>query len=136
MDLDDLKPSPEAASFTLIDFRNGTDLTNGGEPVRWSMVGPDDQRMVEYEREVSRRRLKSSQRTGKIEITVEQVEEEALERLALATVGFENIRQGGQDIVFSKAEAKRLLKELGWLRDQVSLFYGDRGNFIAASAKS
>lgn len=136
MDLDDFRPSDEPVGFTLINPRDGTEMTVDEKPVRWLMVSPDDKRMVDFEHDVQRRRLKASQNTGRLEITIEQVEAEAFERLATATAGFENIRQGGVEVVFSKAEAKRLLKELGWLREQVSQFYSSRGNFIAPSAKS
>jgi hypothetical protein len=79
------------------------------------------------------------QETGKHEPSdPEDDVQDAVEKLAACTVGWQGITDGGTPIEFSKQAAAKLYASegLGWLRDQVFIAMDERSRFIKACAAS
>jgi hypothetical protein len=134
MDLDDLNPTTGPAKLRLVHPGTGVELEHEGKPVVIYVLGPDTDKMQRVDRAIQAKRLKAAQRNGRINLNVEEIEAETIERLATSITGWENIFRGGEAISYSH-EAARDLMRLPWMRDQVDEFYRDRGNFIAASTE-
>lgn len=136
MDLDNLTPSLDAEPMQLVHPATGVDLETDGKPVRLFILGPDTPKMQAIERAIQGKRLKAASRTGKVSLTVEEIEAETIDRLATSIVGWENLQRGGKPLEYSHEEARKLMRDLVWMRDQVDAFGRDRGNFLAASGKT
>jgi hypothetical protein len=136
MDLASFKSNDEPQPLVLVDPVTGADLTHDGKPVTLMIIGPDHPKMRELDRKVGDRRLKQAGRTGRVDLTATGVEEETLERLATSIVGWDNLVAGGEPVPYSHEEARALITDYGVFREQVAQFFGDRGNFLAASGKN
>lgn len=135
MDLDDLNPSTTPAPLKLVHPGTGVELEQDGKPIVLHVLGPDTDKMQRIERAIQSKRLKAAQRNGRINLTVEEIEAETIERLATSITGWDNVYRGGEAIPYSHENARDLMR-LAWMRDQVDEFYRDRGNFLAASMET
>jgi len=133
MDLDDLNPSTGPAKLKLVHPGTGVELENDGKPLVIHVLGPDTDKMQRIERAIQAKRLKAAQRNGRINLNVEEIEAETIERLATSITGWENISVGGAALPYSHDNARDLMRSRVWMRDQIDEFYRDRGNFLAAS---
>jgi hypothetical protein len=69
--------------------------------------------------------------------TVEELNAEALELAASLVAGWEDkFDLDGAPLPYSGANAARLLRRFGWIRQQVEQFAGDRANFLPGSTSS
>jgi hypothetical protein len=134
VDLNDFKANDEPQSLVLVHPVTGADLTANGAPMTLHIIGPDHPTMRALERKVTDRRLKQASRTNRVEITAQMVEEELMERLATAIVGWENIYAGGKPVEWSHEEARQLVQDYPVFREQIAQCFGDRGNFLAAAS--
>lgn len=134
MDIMDLQPATEARPLILVDPSTGDDLVNDGKPIRIFVEGPDTPRMIAVDRKIQQRRLRVAQRTKKIDLDVEDIETETLERIVASITGWENIATGGKPLAYSPEAARDLCEKVPIIRDQVDMFYRDRGNFLKAAS--
>lgn len=132
MDLDDLKPATEARALTLLHPTTGVEMTHDGKPVTLMIQGPQAPDMLAVDRAVQNKRLKTAQRTGRINITSEEIEAETIEKLATSITGWANLQQGGRELVYSHVMARKLMTDYPWMRNQVDQFFRDEGNFLTA----
>lgn len=90
-----------------------------------------------HQRAVTRRRL--NQR-GRVKLTPEEIEAEAVELLAALTAGWHLVDLKGNriDIPFSQEKAKALYANpaVSWLREQLDESASDRANFSQGSSTS
>lgn len=136
MDLDDLTPKDGPAPLKLSHPGTGVELEHDGKPLVLHVLGPDTDKMQRIERAIQAKRLKAAQRNGRINLTVEEIEAETIERLATSITGWENIFRGGEALPYSHENARELMRTMPWIRDQTDEFYRDRGNFLAASTET
>lgn len=59
-----------------------------------------------------------------------------IDHLAACTEGWRGIKRDGQAIEFSRAAARDLYTQVGWLREQVGRALNNRALFIGSSASS
>lgn len=130
LDLGDLRTTNEPRTLQLVHPATGVPLTSGGAPVIVFIRSPQSNEMRGFARSVQNQRLKTAQRLGRMQVTAEEIEEEALQRLALAISGWTNLRIGGKERIYSPEAAKELVRDFVWIRDQVDTFLRDDGNFL------
>lgn len=78
------------------------------------------------------RRLAQQLKRGgrKLQLSSTDLEADSLEILVASTVGWENVVLSGEALPFSTENARRLYRELPWIKEQADAFIGDRGNFL------
>lgn len=135
MDLNDLDPSTGPATMRLVHPSTGVELDHEGKPIVLYVLGPDTDKMQRIERAIQAKRLKAAQRNGRLNLQVEEIEAETIERLATSITGWDNISVDGEALPYSHENARTLMRK-PWMRDQVDEFYRDRGNFLAASTET
>jgi len=64
------------------------------------------------------------------DISIEEIESAGLELLSSVTAGWKNIEEKGKKVPFNVENAKRIYREIPWLRKQVDSFIGDEQNFL------
>lgn len=132
-DLDDYRPADEPRPMHVMNPKTGQLAYRNGEPVEIMVLGPESEKMRKHLARVNNRRLQAASRTGKVSMTAEQVEQEALDRAVAATADWRNITRNGMPVPFSPEEVRKLYSEVRWLAGQVNDFFADEGNFLGAS---
>ena len=103
-----------------------------GSPTTIDLLSDDDERLRQYDRQAQNRRLKN---ISKLRLSAEELEEEAILKLANATVRWNTFEdEEGNAISCTIEAAARLYREYAFLREQVDQFVGDRTNFLQTSA--
>jgi len=99
-----------------------------GDPlgIKVQVVGQDSDLYRKAQRKILNKRLNDK----KFKTRAEELENEAIDLLAGCTVGWEGIQEGETDIPFSVDAAKRVYREYPWMKEQVDMAIGDRGNFL------
>lgn len=136
MDLNDLMPGAEPIWFTLTHPATGADVKSGGKPVRLAIHGSDSPAMVGFEREVQQRRLTQAGRTGRVNLTAEEIDAEATERATKAVAAWEwdGLTIDGKPAEFSPESVAAVVGKVRWIRDFIDEKLRDRGNFIGVKA--
>jgi hypothetical protein len=108
-----------------------------GNPAYIDHYSADSEIARKHQREVQRRRLQSR---GRMKITPEELEAEAIEILAALTVGWHLVGLKGQVITteFTRENARDLYGDptIAWLREQIDESTADRANFSQGSSSS
>jgi hypothetical protein len=111
-------------------IRNGA-----GDPAYIDHYSADSEIARKHQRAIQRRRLAMR---GRMKITPEELEAEAVDILAALTVDWRLIDLKGNviDLPFSQENARELYANpaVGWLREQIDESTADRGNFSQGSA--
>lgn len=92
-----------------------------------TVIGADSERYRKNLRSLASGRLNRKNRKP---MDVEEAEEEGLDLLAKATLGWKGVVVDGAEIPFSKDEAKKLYRRFPWVKEQVDAAIVDRGNFL------
>ena len=100
-----------------------------------SIVGKDSATFRNHVRKTGNERLRkqaANQRRGaEVEVpTIEKIEADAVELLAVCTTGWRNLNFRGVELPFSTVNAKVIYTELPWIREQVDQAIGDVENFM------
>lgn len=64
-------------------------------------------------------------------MTLDEAEELAVETAYVRIIGWEGIEEGGKAVEFNEANAKRILKEHSWIREQVIEESDNVSNFLS-----
>jgi hypothetical protein len=130
--------SEEGAVLTVLDPTSGEPLSDdNGKSVTITLSGVDGAKYRECQNKIQNRRLKSIGRgKTKLELDAAELEKEGLELLASCTLGWSGIVWKGSELPFTVENAKMLYGELGWLREQVDSFIGERQNFFPKAVTS
>src|SRR5580765_4388831 len=106
-----------------------------GNPAYIDHYSADSEIARKHQRSIQRRRLAMR---GRMKITPEELEAEAVDILAALTVGWRLIDLKGNviDLEFSQDNARELYGNpaIGWLREQIDESTADRGNFSKGSS--
>lgn len=62
--------------------------------------------------------------------TAERLQQEAMDVLVAATIGWKGLQENGQDLPFTKENVRRVYAEFPFIKEQVDEFTADRRNFI------
>jgi len=137
LDLTLLDIVPEGSKMELTHPVTGAVLTQtDGRAVSITLAGEDSEGYRHARRAATNRRLKSQQSGRRLQVSAEELENDALEMLVGCTVAWDGISLGDQaDLPFSSDNARVIYKRLPWLREQAEAFIGDRANFMKGSPK-
>jgi hypothetical protein len=108
-----------------------------GNPAYIDHYSSDSEIARKHQRNIQRRRLAMR---GRMKITPEELEAEALDILAALTVGWHLVDLKGDviDIEFKQEKARQLYASpaVSWLREQIDESTADRANFSQGSSSS
>lgn len=108
----------------------------GGNPypgVAIMVVSIDSERYREAERRVKQLRLdRLSGRGGRANAT--EIDKEAFDMLVECTVDWEGFLEDGQALTCTAENVAKVYTVAPWIKEQVSVFMGDRRNFSSASS--
>lgn len=100
------------------------------------VLGPDSEVYQRKQKEHTNKLLRNAQqRGGSAKVTAEQVEMNRLEMLTAVIVGFKNLALNGETLEFSSQNARMILKDYPFIREQLEVFLSEAGNFIAVTSK-
>lgn len=100
-----------------------------------SLVGKDSATFRNHVRKTGNERLRkqavNQRRGGDVEVpTIEKIEADAIELLAVCTTGWRGVTYRGVELPFSTVNAKVIYTDLPWIREQVDQAIGDVENFM------
>lgn len=99
------------------------------------LLSGDSQKAAAFDRKIAAQRLARRNRTS---LTIEEIEAEITERMAVLTTAWLLVGLDGEviDVPCSEANARELYahKGMAWLREQVIAHQGNRANFSQASS--
>ena len=121
------------AELHVRDINGRLVYQDNGEPMTITLLSDDAEPVRRQERAALNRRFANP---SKIKLKMEDLEEEALDKLAVATVEWAGFTRGGEPIPCEFHEIRKLYSEHRWLREQVDQFIGDRANFLTGSPSS
>lgn len=130
MDLKDLDIKSETITTILTHPITGEVLTKkDGTDMSVTTYGVFSPQYKIAVNRISNIRLKQVSKTGKIDLTAEEIEENNLNRLVETTVGW-NLQLDGKDVVFSKDTAKEIYIRFPFIRYQAVADQEDMTNFF------
>lgn len=124
------KMAEQGAWLDLEHPATGDVIGTEDKPVRIKLLGTDSKAWRNKNREFQRKRIAKLKRNKSRDIDYSASEEETSDMLAACTIGWEGIEENGEAMEFSQETAERLYLEMGWIREQVDAFVGDRANFF------
>jgi hypothetical protein len=104
-----------------------------GQPVTIRLIGKDSEDYQKAAHKLANKRLNSVSKSGKIKVTTEELEEEELTLLILATKGWKGLTLNKEPFSYSPDNAKKLYTDFPFIREQVSAFITERGSFMGNS---
>lgn len=135
MDIKQFEPTVDAVVMEVLDpVTRQPFLKKDGSSITMKIYGFDNEEVQKTYRRLNNKRLAAVAKSGGrgIRITSEEVEAEAIEKIAASIAGWSGFEEDGKEFPYNKSNAASLLKRLPWLRDQVEDFMNDRQNFIKA----
>lgn len=126
IDLNDLDLSAAAERGYEFELRHpGTQAPLG---MFVTVQGEDSDTYQAELRAMQQRRLTGRQAPR----TVEQIDEQALDLLVLATIGWRGIQRDGSELPCTPENVRAVYRKFRWVREQVDAAVGDRANFLPA----
>jgi hypothetical protein len=139
MDLSNLDTSKHAEAGVFMPLRSPADGTtikdeDTGNACGIVLLGKDSKEFQAFANNVTNRRLREQGKSGKIKMTAEEIEEDAVELLVRCTKQLVHIKVDGKELE-GTAGARTLYTRPGlrWVREQVDEFVGDREQFLGKS---
>lgn len=133
MDLTTLMVADEAKPVDLTHPVTFRPMGTAEKPVRVMIVPPSHPRMRAVERRIADARVQNAMNArGRMKLTAEEIENEAIERLVASIESWEGIELGGKVLKVSAENARMMMTTPGlrWLRNQVDIALGDVGTFL------
>jgi len=131
MDLTNIKLASADSEGVKMELYHPVEETSFDPPVFLIVVGMDSDVYQKAQRDLRNKQFKKMQKRNRIrlDMTVEETEQNAIELLAKCILGWENVEWEGSPLPYNQDNAKKLLS-INWVREQVDEFIGDRRNFI------
>lgn len=128
MDLSNLKLGDAGSQkMELVHPVEGTTLLDDDkEPVTIELYGADSDVFRKTIRALGNKALSKNQKKR----TIEELEESTVKLLARVTVGWSGLKEDGEELEFSIANAERLYTDYPWIKEQVDEFVQERSNFL------
>lgn len=115
----------EGVEIELRDLRTGK-----GSGAFIKVLGTDSDRFAELSADRARQVTAILERTGKKELSREEINGLTVDLLVGCTVGWRGLESGGEVFEYSPANARRLYEEFPAIREQINLAIADRSNFL------
>lgn len=93
------------------------------------LLGRDSDVYKKNQRKLIDKRLRDQQKYRSPRLTAVQLEEEAIDQLALVTVGGK-VFFNGEEIEVTPTFAKEMYQQFPWIKEQVDAYLEDRTNFL------
>lgn len=96
------------------------------------LAGTDSKVYRDKQREITSNRItEMSKGGGRAKVSTEEIEESAVELLSACILDWEGFESKGAEYPLTHENAKALLMENAWIKEQVDAFVGDRRNFLS-----
>ena len=129
MNFDTVKGSEEGAKCYLCNPATGEEIIVGGERIWVSLKGPDSEDYIRESNKIANKRYKTARKNG--DLMAEAVDQDNKSLVAKMITGWsDKLRMKGEDIPFSKDNARQIVFTYPWIYNQLNDFLGNRGNFI------
>lgn len=132
MDLKNIKTTEEASRLDLRHPATGEVLTYGPKnekTMHLMLLGRDTETYRKHQRKLIDKRLKEQQKFRQAKMTAAQLEDEAVDQLAVVTVGG-MVFMDGKEIAIDQKNAADLYREYAWIKEQADGWVEDRSNFL------
>lgn len=130
MDLSTLSPTSDTITIVLKHPITGDPLTkDDGKEMTVTVFAPHSR---EYKAAIyaqANKRILKAQKSKKITMTAEEIEQSSLDLLVQTTKDF-NLQMNGKTVKFSVAEAMEIYQKFPWIKDQVVEGQEDYTNFL------
>lgn len=132
----DLKLIKTAEEPTRLDLRHpgtGEMLKYGKDnekTMHLLLHGRDSETYRKHQRKLLDKRLKEQQKFRQVKMTASQLEDEAIDQLAIVTVGGA-VFLDGKEVVLDSGKAADLYREYPWIKEQAEMHIEDRSNFLS-----
>lgn len=114
--------------LNLLNPSNGEPLIDSeGNDIGMYLLGKDSTKYRAAQRAVTNRRLNNKASSA---ITAERIEAEAIEVLSKCVVSWQGIVFNGEEMECNFPNARKLLTESQWVKEQVDDFVAERANFL------
>lgn len=130
LDLKNLQPSDQAVEIPILHPTSGESLG-----ISIFVFGSDSSAYRKASSDLQTKRL-ARLGPAKMRLTAAEIEEDTLDLLAHCTDSWKGVTYDGKELKCTHDEAKKLYRELPWLREQIDRAISDRANFIQASMSS
>jgi hypothetical protein len=120
----------------LYDEQDVSDLHPNGTPSTITLLGIDSPEYIKMQQEITNRRLQQvaggGRKAGKMTVTAEQLEADAVEQYVAIAKEWSGIRLNGQPLPCTEATKRKLFGSTGWrwLREQIDECIVDRSNYL------
>lgn len=129
--LDSTTAANEGAVLHLRHPATGRPLEDAeGNPITITLAGSDSDAYRKAQRQITNRRLAETKRRGGLKLTSEELEEEALDILAVCTLAWSGIVVEGEALACTAANARKVYQRFSWIKEQADEFIGDRSAFL------
>lgn len=123
--------SNEGVAMELRDIDGEICRTEAGDPVTITLLGVDSDKYQRAEAKVADARLKDSMRSGgRSGLKTSDLNESRIHLLALCTLAWHGITEGGEPLPCSEQNVKRVYEDFPLIRNQVNAFINDRSNYL------
>lgn len=123
---DSTGPANEGAKMEVRLPNGAPALKPDGEPVTITLLGKDSDTYQRASNALTNRALRAR---GQQPVTAESALTDHINILAKVTTGWDGLTEDGAPLPFSEDNAKKLYRIAPALREQVTEFVNDRGNF-------
>ena len=99
-----------------------------GDPlgIKVTVAGMDSDLYRKAQRKILNKRLNDK----KFKTRAEELENESIDLLAHCTMSWEGVEEDGVVVPFTVDNAKKVYRTYPWMKEQVDVAIGDRGNFL------
>lgn len=130
MDLSTFIPSSDTVIVTLKHPVSGETLTkDDGTPMTVTAYAPHSKEYKAVVHALANKRIQKAQKTKKMLLTAEEIEQSALEMLVETTKDFD-LQMGGKPVKFSTESATDVYQKFPWIKDQVAEAQEDYSAFL------
>jgi len=133
MDFANIGLEPEA-TMHVKDIRGALAYDDDGSPITITLMSDDAEPVQRQQREAVNRRM--GLKRGQFKLDMAGLDEEGLDKLAVATVRWQGIKSGGEPMPCDFKTVRALYAQHRWLREQVDEFVADRTNFLNSSLRN
>jgi hypothetical protein len=106
-------------------------LQDDGEPVVVILLGEDSSTFQKLQRKNTNERLRRNLGgRGRLRVSMEEIESDALELLITCTVGWKGMAWDGEEKDPTPKNIREAYTLFPWLREQAQEFIADRSNFL------
>lgn len=132
MDLANLKPTKDTVEVEILHPTTFEPLTNeDGSEMTITVLAPHSKEYKAILHEQTNKRLKQAQKTKRLDVTAEELEDATIDLLAKSTVSWD-ITYAGEKPKLTLGKAKEIYTEVFWIRAQIEEAVSNSLDFTTA----